>query len=90
MKFGLMIFISFFAVNLHGQNISYLSGNISQDTRWSGQIYIDGDIVVQRGVTLSIESGSRIIFKAKQDKLKSGNSVDRIEFIILGRLLATA
>jgi TonB family protein len=44
--------------------------------------------VVPKGVTLSIDSGSRIIFKAQQDKLQSGNSVDRIEFIVLGKLLA--
>lgn len=73
---------------LFAQNIQYISGKISQDTRWSGQIYIDGDIVVQKGVTLSIDSGSRIIFSAKRDKLKSGNSADRIEFIVLGKLLA--
>jgi TonB family protein len=88
MKLALIIFVLFFNAYLHAQNITYLSGNISRDTRWSGQIYIDGDIVVQRGVTLSIDSGSRIIFKANQDKLKSGNSVDRVEFIVLGKLLA--
>lgn len=88
MKFVLIVYGFCFAANLQAQNISYLSGKISQDTRWSGQIYIDGDIVVQKGVTLSIDSGSRIIFKARQDKLRSGNSVDRIEFIVLGKLLA--
>jgi len=88
MKLALIILVFFFTINLRAQNVTYLSGNISRDTRWSGQIYIDGDIVVQRGVTLSIDSGSRIIFKANQDKLQSGNSVDRIEFIVLGKLLA--
>jgi TonB family protein len=84
---SLLISISFF-LPLKAQNVQYISGNISSDTRWSGQIYIDGDIVVQKGVTLSIDSGSMIIFKAKQDKLHSGDSVDRIEFIVLGKLLA--
>lgn len=88
MKFVFTIFGLFFFVVLQAQNISYISGRISQDTRWSGQIYVDGDVVVPKGVTLSIDSGSRIIFKAKQDKLQSGNSVDRIEFIVLGKLLA--
>ena len=84
---SLLISLSFF-LPLKAQNIQYISGDISSDTRWSGQIYIDGDIVVQKGVTLSIDSGSMIIFKAKQDKLHSGDSVDRIEFIVLGKLLA--
>lgn len=88
MKLVFTIFSIFLFVTLQAQSISYISGRISQDTRWSGQIYVDGDIVVPKGVTLSIDSGSRIIFKAKQDKLQSGNSVDRIEFIILGKLLA--
>lgn len=88
MKLLSVLVLSFLAAILHAQNIQYVSGNIVQDTRWSGQIYIDGDVVVQKGVTLSIDSGSRIVFKARQDKLQSGSSTDRIEFVVLGKLLA--
>lgn len=88
MKFVIVTIILTFNFLLQAQNIQYISGKISQNTRWSGQIYIDGDIIVQKGVTLSIDSGSRIIFKSKQDQLKSGNFEDRIELIVLGKLLA--
>lgn len=88
MRLLTILTIFFLTFTLSAQDVQYFSGKIPNDTRWSGQIYIDGDVIVPKGVTLSIDSGSRIIFKAGQDKLRSGNVQDRIEFIILGKLLA--
>ncbi|MCK6620300.1 MAG: TonB family protein [Calditrichaceae bacterium] len=65
-----------------------VSGEITRNTRWFGQVFVDGDVVVAKGVTLSIEPGSRIVFRANQDKTKSGNDPSKIEFIVLGKLIA--
>ncbi|NOX38344.1 MAG: TonB family protein [Calditrichaeota bacterium] len=70
------------------QNRSYFSGTISQDTRWSGEIYVDGDVIVARGVTLTIDSGSRIIFKARTDRMRSGEDPELAEIIVYGKLIA--
>lgn len=66
----------------------YYSGTISVDTRWMGDVYIDGDVIVPRGVILSIESGSRIFFKPHSDSRKSGRDKKRAELIVEGVLLA--
>jgi len=65
-----------------------VSGEIARNTRWFGQVFVDGDVIVAKGVTLSIEPGSRIVFRANQDKTKSGNDPSKIEFIVLGKLVA--
>lgn len=65
-----------------------VSGEIARNTRWFGQVLVDGDVIVAKGVTLSIEPGSRIVFRANQDKTKSGNDPSKIEFIVLGKLIA--
>lgn len=65
-----------------------VSGEIARNTRWFGQVFVDGDVIVAKGVTLSIEPGSRIVFRANQDRTKSGNDPSKIEFIVLGKLVA--
>ncbi len=81
---GLFILVS--TINLDAK--SYFSGEITRDTRWMGDIYIDGDVVVRGGVILSIDSGSRIIFKPHTDAQKSGKDHERAEIIVYGILLA--
>ena len=66
----------------------YISGEIPRNTRWQGEIFIDGDITVPQGVILTIESGTRIYFKPKSDVLKSGKDKERAELNINGMLLA--
>jgi hypothetical protein len=39
-----------------------LSGNMTQDTTWSGDIYLDGDITVEGSTTLTITPGTRVLF----------------------------
>lgn len=66
----------------------YFSGEISRNTRWQGEIFIDGDVTVPQGVILTIEGGTRIFFKPKSDVLKSGKDKERAELIINGMILA--
>ena len=66
----------------------YVSGTITRDTHWVGDIYVNGDVIVPKGVILSIESGSRILFKPKTDVLHSGVDKERAEIVVRGILLA--
>lgn len=66
----------------------YISGEISQSTDWRGDIYINGDIIIPRGVVLSIESGSRVFFKPQTDVQHSGKDNKRAEIIVNGVLQA--
>ncbi|MEJ2050869.1 MAG: TonB family protein, partial [Calditrichota bacterium] len=44
----------------------------------------NGDIVIPRGITLSIEEGSRILFKPETDVQNSGKDPQRAELIVNG------
>ncbi len=82
-------FITFFLLlvsTLPAQN--YFSGEILRNTRWSGEIYINGDVTVPPGVILTIEPGTRIYFKPKTDVLKAGKDRERAELNINGMVLA--
>jgi TonB family protein len=50
---------------------------------------VDGDVSISKGVTLFIEPGSRIVLSAYNDKSKSGADPDRVEFIVLGTMVAS-
>ncbi len=80
----LLIFI--FSLNIFAQK--YFSGEISRDTHWIGDVHIDGDVIVPRGVILSIESGSRVFFKPHYDSQHGGMDKERAEIIVNGVLLA--
>ena len=85
-KFILYLFIVFLPFEIFAQK--YLSGTISQNTVWNGDIYINGDLNVSKGVVLTIEAGSRIFFKPKTDVKKSGKDREKAELIIQGSLIA--
>jgi hypothetical protein len=42
-------------------------GTVFEDEIWGGEIRIIGDIIVKRGVTLTIEPGTRVLIAANQD-----------------------
>lgn len=42
-------------------------GRITQDEIWRGEIRIVGDIIVEKGVTLTIEPGTKVLIAANQD-----------------------
>lgn len=49
--------------------LSYVWGEISTDTTWSGEVLIEGQTVVKTGVTLTIEPGTvvRFVYTDKDD-----------------------
>lgn len=73
-------------VLLAGQ--TYYSGEIDRNTRWFGRIVLEGDVTVPKGVTLSIEPGTRILIQPAQDRTRSGKDPEKIEIIVNGTLLA--
>ncbi|MEL6822948.1 MAG: hypothetical protein AAFP70_14400, partial [Calditrichota bacterium] len=74
--------------SLFAQTIEFRGKSINQDTRWSGKVYIYQDVTVKRGVTLSIDPGTRIIIRHRKDRGNSGKAKDRVELIVQGRLIA--
>ncbi|HPQ20045.1 MAG TPA: fibronectin type III domain-containing protein, partial [bacterium] len=61
------------------------NGRISVNTTWSlinSPYIIDGDIIIDTGITLTIEGGAILKFDTN-DINNLGNSVNKIEFIIL-------
>lgn len=86
MKAVYFFVLFFLPISLFAQTI--FSGSVNRNTHWSGQVYVDGDVTVPKGVTLFIEPGTRIVFRSNFDKLKSGKDPDRVEFVVLGTLVA--
>lgn len=62
-------------------------GEVSQDETWEGEVYLVGDVVIAKGVTLTIEPGTRIFF-ADYDIFNTGKDPDQSEIIVYGRLEA--
>jgi len=62
-----------------------LAGHIAADTTWSGRVSVDGDITVERGVTLRIEAGTTVLF-ARGDRRGSGFDPRRGELLVYGNL----
>jgi TonB family protein len=83
-KYLLLNLVFFNLVTVQAQK--YISGEISQNVNWRGDIYINGDIVIPRGITLSVEGGSRILFKPQTDAQNSGKDPQRAELIVSGIL----
>ncbi len=89
MKHILILVVGVFGVTLlMGQQPTYFSGKISSDTRWSGDVYLNGDVIVARNATLTIDAGTRIFIAPHQDATRSGADPDLTEIIVLGRLVA--
>ena len=65
-----------------------VSGKLSQDTRWSGVVLVQGDLEVPRGVTLTIAPGSKIRVAAKSDAEAGGKDVQHVEIVVKGQLIA--
>jgi len=63
-----------------------VAGNIAENTMWSGEVVVTGDIVVERGATLTIEDGTIIRFGPGDDR-GGGFDAGRSELIVYGDLL---
>ncbi|MBT3343520.1 MAG: hypothetical protein HN404_11030 [Gemmatimonadetes bacterium] len=62
-----------------------LPGNIGQDTRWSGVVEIDGDVVVEAGARLTLAAGVEVRF-ADGDARSGGFDPAQSELIVYGEL----
>ncbi|GAB4173706.1 MAG: hypothetical protein Kow00108_08610 [Calditrichia bacterium] len=64
------------------------NGKLTGDTRWAGEILIDGDIIVPRKVSLTIEPGTVIKIKPNSDVTNGGKDKSKIEIYVFGSLIA--
>jgi TonB family protein len=87
-KSYIIIILMFVILNNFLVGQTYISGELQQSTRWRGEIYVDGDVVVPEGVTLTIEEGTKIFFKPKEDSQKGGRDKQRAELQVNGILQA--
>ena len=83
-KILIFCFIVFNLTLVYAQK--YISGEISQNTQWRGDVYINGDVTIPRGVTLSVEGGTRVFFKPQTDVQNAGKDKKRSELIVNGVL----
>lgn len=66
----------------------FAPGVIMTDASWSGEIWVKGDVVVEKGATLTILPGTRVMFLPVSDENKSGADPTRSEITVRGRLIA--
>ena len=77
--------ISFYAMT------QVTSGPLSGNTTWTkanSPYFLTGDVIVPDSVTLTIEPGVNVRFKANMDDLSSGEDANRIEIRVSGTLKA--
>ena len=60
-------------------------GYLKENEIWSGEIHIDGDIVVPEGLTLEIKPGTRLLYENISTQ-NYGENPDRAELIVYGNL----
>ncbi|MCB0282300.1 MAG: right-handed parallel beta-helix repeat-containing protein [Calditrichaeota bacterium] len=66
---------------------STVSGVITKSATWNGTVYIDGDVTVAEDARLTIEPGTRVLFKPLTDKTGDGIDKTRSELIVYGILI---
>ena len=63
-----------------------VEGNISGSQRWSGEVAVEGDVVVEPGATLTLAAGTTVSFGAA-DSRAAGFDPTRCELIVYGELV---
>ena len=63
-----LFLVLLFTSMLSAQN--YFHGKLTEDTKWSGTIYLDGDVTIPANIRLFIEPGTKIIIEPNKDVLK--------------------
>jgi TonB family protein len=63
-------------------------GRLSGDTKWSGEVIVDGDIIIPDGVSLNIEPGTKIYVLPNTDVTKGGKDKNRAEIFVFGSFIA--
>lgn len=64
MKAVLIIIVLFIILPALGQDGVRFSGTLEKDTYWSDIVFVEGDLYVKPGVTLTIAPGTRVLFKS--------------------------
>ncbi len=64
-------------------NVKY--GPLTHDETWHDEVYLVGDVVIPKGITLTIEAGTRLYF-ADYDIFASGEDKTHSEIIVYGTL----
>lgn len=70
-------------------DVNIPGGPLVADTVWTaaeGPYYVNGDVVIPAGLTLTIEAGTLVRFY-ENDSQRSGNDTTRGEFIVRGALI---
>jgi hypothetical protein len=70
-----------------------VSGVISASQTWAGTVFVEGDIEIPEGTTLTIEAGARLVFNARRDTLVAGGDSSGVEVLLNGgtlRVLGTS
>ncbi|MCP4623117.1 MAG: right-handed parallel beta-helix repeat-containing protein, partial [bacterium] len=78
-----------FSLSITG--VSYaqtMSGTLASDETWSGIVTLTGDVTVPVGVTLTINSGTEVVFPAGSDDTSGGEETGLTELIVNGSLSA--
>ncbi len=61
-----------------------------QTLTWSGTIRVTGDVTIPSGVTLTLASGTEVLFLANRDDTNGGTDSNKAELIVAGTLIASA
>src|SRR3990172_7425445 len=65
-----------------------VEGAVRQDTAWSGEVLVAGDVLVPEGVTLTIMPGTKVMFVASESsKIEPVYLSMQTEIMVRGRLL---
>lgn len=67
-----------------------LQGHLYSNTVWTSSanpLLVLGDITIEPGITLTIESGAELRFPVQQDSMAAHEDTDRTELRVLGRLI---
>ena len=63
-----------------------MEGNITGSQRWSGEVAVEGDVVVEPGAVLTLAAGTTVSF-AGTDRRGAGFDPGRCELIVYGELV---
>ena len=63
-----------------------LDGHVHADTTWSGEVIVDGDVVVQPGATLTVAPGTTVRIPGG-DRRRTGFYPERSELLVFGGLV---
>ena len=81
-----IIYLCIFSLSAVAQRM--VQGEITGKAEWSGEILVQGDVIVARNAALYIHPGTKIIIAANFDATKSGKNPERVEIIVMGELIA--